>query len=1158
MDKYEYKVCLDDIKKSVQEKDFRRAAAIADTVEWRRVKSVKTLCMVSDIYKANQRYSESKDVLMLAYTRDPENGQILYALCDLELLLDDYLRAMQFYNKFVSISPRDPNRYILQYKLMEAQDVSLDERIAVLEELKKRTFKDRWVYELSNLYDRRGLYGRCAELCDELIAHGKPKYVRQALELKRTHSPLTKAQQDIYNRIMQVNQPVPPVSAQNMVRRPAARTISEETADTEEMTGMNRALQSNSGKPADFAVKPMDGGMASTVELQAAVAEGLREVMREEPTEKEKERRHEEKRNEVRREFRKELNSPEDTVESEEEEEEYRKAREQAAKTRARMYEEEENPDAVPEDNSEEKPAENPDVNPAENADTLPEAEEDSASETSAAEEEAAQPSAGAPEDVREEKKQENEAGMQETEKAHYDSSQFMQEAGGQFSMLIDEHHMPAPASPESAPKRKVSGPFVKKGVESWEKIRRRNDERHKEENIRKVEDTTGPIIAKFNEDSKFGVLEDIEDKAAQKARSERYREAVPEGEKLSDGMTEAERRHVDLTKPKESQENLGDTLVRDTDEMETTRVWSGEQIDQVSTPVRNYRSVTPPTDEMRGDPTARRFSEMPAAEPSPEEETAAEEETEEETAAAKEAQSSDSEEKQAVQEADSSAESGVEQARKAEKKEKLSETQEIAELVREELGEDDGNEKFESPADAGLSNRSIGAEAPAAAFGKTASADFASARYKFESPADAPDADPEEKYPESSSLKEIKPEPEEEPETEERRETEKEPAGRLKMPREPYDYAYPGRRAALLKENGPEEKEEDSEEDPEESQSHPHMSESERRREIARKRRHMDEKQASVRETSQMEEIPEEEPENTAPEPERAGDKTGPVTVSSTRGQEDKAAEDLKAERVSRSREIERIHAMSPEQKKMFGPFLAEKTTRSMLLTAIDEISLASYTGNVAVTGETGFGATDLAKALLRNVKMSDSNFSGKVAVTNGASINHKNIEDLVSRLEDGGLIIEKASAMNSAAVESLHRALEKEDRGLIVILTDGRRPMDRLFHQYPVLRKNFTCRVDIHPLSNDELVHLCSRYAERRGYSIDEMAVLALHSRIQAKQSIDHHVTAEEARVIVDEAIDSAVKSSPSHLMDSIFGKRKDEDGKVILREKDFSREG
>ncbi len=189
MDKYEYKVCLDDIKKSVQEKDFRRAAAIADTVEWRRVKSVKTLCMVSDIYKANQRYSESKDVLMLAYTRDPENGQILYALCDLELLLDDYLRAMQFYNKFVSISPRDPNRYILQYKLMEAQDVSLDERIAVLEELKKRTFKDRWVYELSNLYDRRGLYGRCAELCDELIAHGKPKYVRQALELRTEHGP---------------------------------------------------------------------------------------------------------------------------------------------------------------------------------------------------------------------------------------------------------------------------------------------------------------------------------------------------------------------------------------------------------------------------------------------------------------------------------------------------------------------------------------------------------------------------------------------------------------------------------------------------------------------------------------------------------------------------------------------------------------------------------------------------------------------------------------------------------------------------------------------------------------------------------------------------------------------------------------------------------
>ena len=200
MDKYEYKVRADEIKDLIGKGEYAQAAEIADTIDWRKVKSVMMLCTISDLYKINRRYEEARDMLLLAYERRPGGRTICYSLCELSIKMEDIVQAVEFYKEFVQVAPYDSGRYILQYKIYEAQDVSLEERIEVLEELKKKDYREKWAYELAYLYHRIGLATRCVEECDELILwFGEGRYVIKAMELKMLHQPLTPAQQSKYD-----------------------------------------------------------------------------------------------------------------------------------------------------------------------------------------------------------------------------------------------------------------------------------------------------------------------------------------------------------------------------------------------------------------------------------------------------------------------------------------------------------------------------------------------------------------------------------------------------------------------------------------------------------------------------------------------------------------------------------------------------------------------------------------------------------------------------------------------------------------------------------------------------------------------------------------------------------------------------------------------
>lgn len=214
MDKYEYQVCTEQIKTLISQKKFVEAMDVADTIDWRRVRSVSMLCTVSEIYKINKRYEDARDILLLAYERHPTGRDIIYALCELAIKTNDIVQAIECYKEFIALAPNDSDSYVLLYKIYKAQDVSLEEQIDVLEDLKSKDYREKWGYELAYLYHLTGQETKCIAACDELVLwFGEGKYVKKALELKMQHTTLSAEQQAKYEgrstgSIPAFNQPV--------------------------------------------------------------------------------------------------------------------------------------------------------------------------------------------------------------------------------------------------------------------------------------------------------------------------------------------------------------------------------------------------------------------------------------------------------------------------------------------------------------------------------------------------------------------------------------------------------------------------------------------------------------------------------------------------------------------------------------------------------------------------------------------------------------------------------------------------------------------------------------------------------------------------------------------------------------------------------------
>ena len=279
MDKNEYRAKLEEISQLVDRQDYKGALKIVDTIDWRRVRSARTLCMVGEIYEANKRYEDSRKLLLLAHQRAPIGRTVIYRLVELSIKMGEFDEALNYYKKFVEISPNDNSRYILKYKIYRARRSPIEEQIAILQDYKSKEYTERWAYELARLYAKAGMKDACIEECDDLILwFSEGKYVTKAMELKMRFTPLTAAQQESYNkakgvpvRAVEIPKTVP-VQMNEPFNQQQDKEI-EEILNSIKLGELTQEAPSEEVKPQEAPMQPKQ-----PEDLPDRVAQGLRDV----------------------------------------------------------------------------------------------------------------------------------------------------------------------------------------------------------------------------------------------------------------------------------------------------------------------------------------------------------------------------------------------------------------------------------------------------------------------------------------------------------------------------------------------------------------------------------------------------------------------------------------------------------------------------------------------------------------------------------------------------------------------------------------------------------------------------------------------------------------------------------------------------------------
>ena len=877
LDKYEYKIRAEEIKTLISQKKYVDAAKVADTIDWTRVKSVMMLCTVSDLYKVNRRFEDAKLLLEMANERHPAGRMIIYSLCDLSIKMGEVVQAVEYYKDFTQIAPNDSGRYVLQYKLYEAQDVGLEERIAVLEELKKRDYREKWAYELAYLYHRVGLATKCVEECDELILwFGEGKYVMKAMELKMLHQPLSPAQQQKYEAYM--------------MRKQGLRVPEPEDKQDKNSEGRKKAEED------DIHVKPMDVGKYNTINLQKELAKSMEELM---------------------------LNGrqPAGDPVSLQEYRDQMAGQENSYADQSYDIEAEDTGEMIPQE-----------YDPAQYGEETYTYEDLPAAAEPEYPEAQMQPEAvAAPQPDYYAVQEEPAAAVQEpvqesSENLNPDLSNYLsQEYDGQIGLVVPDGYQV---------ERQITGQMnIEDIMKEWEKMKLENEEKRRRQLQQRVMEQTDSLFRDFDKTARKGVLERLQKE-----------ERIP----------------VERRRPPENNVISAHT-----------KIWAAEEVENAMKRTEGAAAAV--------------------------------------TAAAV-----------------VSAAAGA-----------------VPEAGMKELS-----------GTAGRTAEEAAQPVPAPAVSQPVPA-VPEAEPVYEEPS-VPEPVP-------AVSRTADPIPEEEPE-------DRQPA----YIEEPVDAAY--------------------EPEPE-----------------------MD--------------------EDAGPEPEEDLENTQEMNAR------------LEEERLEKE-----IRSMSREEKQLFASFVPTRGAMKKLVRALDQLSLAAYTGNLIITGDPGSDTLNLAKNIVKDVRAKDHNFSGKLAKIEGDAFNKKDAGELVVKLAGGALVIDNAGEIDDEGAGRLMDALNQEQTGILVILIDTKRNIKKLISANPEMESFFNARFDIEALDNGTLVAYGCQYAKMQEYAIDELGRLALHTRIEDMQTSDHIVTVNDVRDIVDEAIDHANRKTPKHFMDVLLAKRYDDDDMIILHEGDF----
>ena len=935
MDKYEYKLRSEEIKSLIREREFVKAVEIADTIDWSRVRSISMLCTISDLYKINRRYKEAKDILIQAYEKNPGGRTILYSLCELCIKTDDVVGAIEYYKEYVQLAPMDSGKFILQYKIYEAQDVSLEERIAVLEEFKKRDYREKWGYELAYLYHRIGLGTKCVEECDELILWFREgKYVKKAMELKMLHQQLTQDQEVLYKNMIPAKEQAQYEQQTRVYDGPVEQPVK----------------QNIGGETVDIQVKPVDVSQYNTINLQRELAESMKEVLVADnafaPLYTEE--------MELPAEAMQEVSAPEPIEEP----------------VYETSYEEEPIAEAMPEEES--QPEET--VTEVLMEEVIP-VEEEEAAEQSANEE---------PIEVSVYEEEEDEAEYVPGSVTEAIMAPMFADTDQLQELIINDGKIVAKEAVAEPVKEVLS---EDEGVNAEVSLA-------EEQPAAPVEQPAQPIHSQDLSDT--GVIRIVE--AAKEPFSNMIREQVAEAVESAIREERPSIREVmqgksagmDLSQVNPP-EKMGRLLSQEYDGQISLVMPEEEKIEKQITGQMNLEDILAEWEKTKKD---------------------------------------------------------IEEKRK----------KQVQQRVLDQTGT--MFTEFEAKVRDGILEK-----------------------LEKDEVVDIPDAVVSEEVILEETSEEL-------PEVEELAEIAEESVMPEEVTEEP---------EAIVEETG-----EEPAEEPEEIEEIDEVTEEAQTENLVE----AETEEASVEETA-------EEPEAQGSEPSRS---------------------------------------MSEEEVALFAPFVQTKGARIRLMQSLDQISLAAYTGNVFVTGETPEEAVELAKSVVKEVQMTDRNFSGKVAKVTGFSLNNRDIASMVAKLANGALIVEMASGMDAQTTKDLLRALNQEQTGIVVVLQDTKKAMHKMMEHFSGMKDIFNVHIEVEELADDALVAYGKKYARYLEYTIDEMGVLALHTRIEEMQTSDHIVTVADVREIVDEAIDHANRKNLKHFADLLLAKRYDDEDMIILREKDF----
>ena len=281
LDKEEFRIKLEEINKLVQDKDYKGAMSIVDSIDWRRVKNVRTLCVVGEIYAANGRYEDSKEIFLLAYHKASVGKNILYRLIEISLRMDDISEAEDFFEEYRQVASNDNTQYILQYKIAKAKNASLNEQIRILEEYKEQEFTEKWSYELAALYYKAGEKQKCLDLCNEIILwFSEGKYVMKSYDLKMRMGELTGAEKAKYEKQF-IPKLITPEQAKELKKQETESESEQqedetvkESGDSKEQTEEIQKIEVMEESEEKAPAKPID--MAS---MQAQISKNIKDIL---------------------------------------------------------------------------------------------------------------------------------------------------------------------------------------------------------------------------------------------------------------------------------------------------------------------------------------------------------------------------------------------------------------------------------------------------------------------------------------------------------------------------------------------------------------------------------------------------------------------------------------------------------------------------------------------------------------------------------------------------------------------------------------------------------------------------------------------------------------------------------------------------------------